>query len=380
MGTSTRAGPSSAASAERGSRSPDADLVAQPRAARERVVGGEVGVGGRGVGEPDLAALEVVDRHRGSGRQVPGHRPDRHRVVGGGDEPGPQHDRGGHQDEAEHEAGVAPPRTAGCGSRAARTARVSGWVRARRCRRDASCRYSRLPQATARSDSQPEATGGRVTHMAPERPRFLQLADVAEILNISGAQAYALVRRGELKAVKIGGRGQWRVEDSELEAYIQRAYADADRVHRRAPVRRGPRLTLARRPHSCSCRAVTACSGTTCTLRPLALSDVQLHEVLADPAHTPLDLLVVDEPDQARGGVVGQAAQQRPDGQPVHDRPGLLAVGAVRRARSRRSTPSQRTIHSAPRSTSSSQSGPHRASRPESWCPPTSRTRTSLTL
>jgi excisionase family DNA binding protein len=59
--------------------------------------------------------------------------------------------------------------------------------------------------------------------------RFLQLADVAEILNISGAQVYALVRRGELRAIKIGGRGQWRVEGSELEAYIQRAYADADK-------------------------------------------------------------------------------------------------------------------------------------------------------
>ncbi|MEO7350555.1 MAG: helix-turn-helix domain-containing protein [Marmoricola sp.] len=60
-------------------------------------------------------------------------------------------------------------------------------------------------------------------------PRFLQLADVAEVLNISGAQVYALVRRGELRAIKIGGRGQWRVEASELEAYIERAYADADR-------------------------------------------------------------------------------------------------------------------------------------------------------
>ncbi len=59
-------------------------------------------------------------------------------------------------------------------------------------------------------------------------PRFLQLADVAEVLNISGAQVYALVRRRELKAIKIGGRGQWRVEASELEAYIQRAYADAE--------------------------------------------------------------------------------------------------------------------------------------------------------
>ena len=60
-------------------------------------------------------------------------------------------------------------------------------------------------------------------------PRFLTLPDVAEVLNISGAQVYALVRRGELRAIKIGGRGQWRVEASELEAYIQRAYADADK-------------------------------------------------------------------------------------------------------------------------------------------------------
>lgn len=55
-------------------------------------------------------------------------------------------------------------------------------------------------------------------------PRFLQLADVAEILNTSTAQVYALVRRGELPAIKIGGRGQWRVEATELEAFIQRSY------------------------------------------------------------------------------------------------------------------------------------------------------------
>lgn len=57
-------------------------------------------------------------------------------------------------------------------------------------------------------------------------PRFLQLADVAEVLNISSSQTYALVRSGELKAIKIGGRGQWRVESSQLEDYIARCYAD----------------------------------------------------------------------------------------------------------------------------------------------------------
>ena len=56
--------------------------------------------------------------------------------------------------------------------------------------------------------------------------RFLQLADVAEILNISSSQTYALVRSGELPAIKIGGRGQWRVERTALEDYIQRCYAD----------------------------------------------------------------------------------------------------------------------------------------------------------
>lgn len=56
--------------------------------------------------------------------------------------------------------------------------------------------------------------------------RFLQLADVAEILNISASQTYALVRSGELPAIKIGGRGQWRVERTQLEEYIQRAYAE----------------------------------------------------------------------------------------------------------------------------------------------------------
>jgi excisionase family DNA binding protein len=56
------------------------------------------------------------------------------------------------------------------------------------------------------------------------KPRFLTLADVAEVLNISAAQAYALVRNGELPAIKVGGRGQWRVECTQIEQYITRMY------------------------------------------------------------------------------------------------------------------------------------------------------------
>lgn len=55
-------------------------------------------------------------------------------------------------------------------------------------------------------------------------PRFLTLADVAEVLNTSSAQVYALVRRGELPAIKIGGRGQWRVEAARLEEFIEQMY------------------------------------------------------------------------------------------------------------------------------------------------------------
>ncbi|WP_349828683.1 helix-turn-helix domain-containing protein [Brevibacterium litoralis] len=56
-------------------------------------------------------------------------------------------------------------------------------------------------------------------------PRFLPLVDVAEVLNVSVTQARSLVRSGELRAIKVGGRGQWRVEKSELEDYIQRMYS-----------------------------------------------------------------------------------------------------------------------------------------------------------
>lgn len=56
--------------------------------------------------------------------------------------------------------------------------------------------------------------------------RFITLADVREVLSVSSAQAYALVRSGDLRAIQIGGRGQWRIETAELEAYIQRSYFD----------------------------------------------------------------------------------------------------------------------------------------------------------
>lgn len=64
--------------------------------------------------------------------------------------------------------------------------------------------------------------------MAPTSPRFLTLADVAEVLNVTVRQVYALVRSGDLRGIQIGGRGQWRIENDQLEDYIARQYARAE--------------------------------------------------------------------------------------------------------------------------------------------------------
>jgi excisionase family DNA binding protein len=57
-------------------------------------------------------------------------------------------------------------------------------------------------------------------------PRFLPLPAVAKELNVTVSQIYHMVRSGELPAIKIGGRGQWRVERAQLEEYISRKYGE----------------------------------------------------------------------------------------------------------------------------------------------------------
>lgn len=59
--------------------------------------------------------------------------------------------------------------------------------------------------------------------------RFLKLEDVADELAITRAQAYALARRKELRAIKIGGRGIWRISHSDLEDYLTRGYEETAR-------------------------------------------------------------------------------------------------------------------------------------------------------
>jgi excisionase family DNA binding protein len=67
-------------------------------------------------------------------------------------------------------------------------------------------------------------------------PRFYTLEDVATILNVRGAQVYALVRSGELPAVKLGGRGVWRVDRLQLEAYIERMHQETADWARKHPL------------------------------------------------------------------------------------------------------------------------------------------------
>lgn len=61
------------------------------------------------------------------------------------------------------------------------------------------------------------------------------MADVAEELNVSLSQVYALVRSGDLQGIQIGGRNQWRVERSKLEDYIERAYRRTEEALVEAP-------------------------------------------------------------------------------------------------------------------------------------------------
>ena len=56
--------------------------------------------------------------------------------------------------------------------------------------------------------------------------RFMTLEEVATYLNVSVTQVYALVRSHELPAIKLGGRGVWRIDKNQLEVYLERLHAE----------------------------------------------------------------------------------------------------------------------------------------------------------
>lgn len=60
--------------------------------------------------------------------------------------------------------------------------------------------------------------------------RFLTLTDVAEVLSLTAAEVLALVRSGELPAIRLGSIGQWRVEHAVLESFITDKYDESRRL------------------------------------------------------------------------------------------------------------------------------------------------------
>jgi excisionase family DNA binding protein len=64
--------------------------------------------------------------------------------------------------------------------------------------------------------------------------KLLTIPEVAEAVKVSEKTVRRLIKRGDLPAFKVGDRGQLRVEEQELERYIE-----SQRVH--AADRLGPR-------------------------------------------------------------------------------------------------------------------------------------------
>jgi excisionase family DNA binding protein len=79
-------------------------------------------------------------------------------------------------------------------------------------------------------------TGSSSPQTLGVEPRFMTLEDVANFLNVSVPQVYSLVRSRELPAIKIGGRGIWRVDRRQLEAYIERLHQETDEWARAHPL------------------------------------------------------------------------------------------------------------------------------------------------
>ena len=249
--------------------------------------------------------------------------------------------------------GRASGRGGGRGRLGARRSRRASGTTATSCRRPGSRRH--------RSSTGRDAVlrhGGRcrgATHgpMA-DSPRFLTLADVAEVLNTSSAQVYALVRRGELPAIKIGGRGQWRVEASAAgglhPADVRETRTSSPSTRSSRPRRLGglSRPALDPRPAAAQPTSEPRVTGTCCSLP--SRTTVKLHALAglvgADRDDQRRSPSVTRSPSTAGDHVALLAGRRRRRGVPRRPPRSIRRAVAVAAGRS---APWRRSRGSAPR-------------------------------
>lgn len=64
----------------------------------------------------------------------------------------------------------------------------------------------------------------------PGLGRFLTIADTAELLALSAAEVHQLIATGEIAAIRLGSPGQWRIERTVLEGFIESKYEESRRI------------------------------------------------------------------------------------------------------------------------------------------------------
>ncbi|WP_353712281.1 helix-turn-helix domain-containing protein [Arthrobacter sp. K5] len=58
----------------------------------------------------------------------------------------------------------------------------------------------------------------------PSQRRFLTIEQAAEELNVKQSLIRGLIKTGELRAIQVGGRGQWRIGRQDIDDYVTEAY------------------------------------------------------------------------------------------------------------------------------------------------------------
>jgi len=185
---------------------------------------------GRRLTDPYIGDREVFAVDRVAGRHVAAQHPESLGVVVGRHQPSAADGRAQHEQDSQQQSRIAPglhsqPR-GGAGRHESRPRVIEGVYRSESNSSSPHPRHPQQPGQSRSADTRPCQT----IDMADSSPRFLTLADVADVLNVTARQVYALVRTGDLRGIQIGGRGQWRIESVELEQYIQRQYERTDQL------------------------------------------------------------------------------------------------------------------------------------------------------